>query len=123
MVQEAIVVDVGENNQLKVDTPVLVPLGSEENDEESSSSSSQAKQAVTILPITQVSSITTNPFMGMLPEIEYQAGATRFDVYVDRPVLFVVSDDGRMVQRVVLPTLQELETILEKYMEPEENEL
>jgi hypothetical protein len=116
MVNEAIVVEIGENNQMNIDTPVLVPIGND-------TSSSSSPAGVHILPITQVSSIMKNPFMNMLPDIEYQSGSKQFDVYIDRPVLFLVSDDGRIVQRIVIPTLTELEKIIDDYVEQEEPEL
>ena len=72
-------------------------------------------QRVHILPEVKPQDIGHHPFLGFVRTLLHREGAKNFDVYTDRPVIFVVSSDGTLVERLVVPTLETLQAAIEKY--------
>lgn len=70
---------------------------------------------VIILPEIMPNEIVRHPFLDFVRSLLWREGAKNFDVYTDRPVIFVISQDGFLVRRMVVPTLEELQTVIEGY--------
>jgi hypothetical protein len=73
-----------------------------------------AKQ-VHILPEVKPQDIGSHRFLKFVQSLLHRSGAANFDVYTDRPAIFVVSSDGTLVDRLVAPTLETLQATVEKY--------
>ncbi len=72
-------------------------------------------QRVHILPEVMPNNIGKHPFLTFVRSLLWREGAKNFDVYTDRPVVFVISHDGTLVKRLVVPTLEELTTAIVNY--------
>jgi hypothetical protein len=72
-------------------------------------------QRVTILNNTSPNVIARHPLLGFLQTLRHKSGFRDFNVYTDRPVLFIISPDGRTVERLVVPTYQTIAEALEHY--------
>lgn len=72
-------------------------------------------QRVVMLPEIMPNEIVRHPFLNFVRTLLWREGAQNFDVYTDRPVVFVISQDGFLVKRLVVPTLEELEKTIEAY--------
>ena len=70
-------------------------------------------QRVTLLNNTHPERFGTNPLMQFLMTVRYTSGFKYFDVYTDRPVLFMISPDGTIVERIVIPTMDDIEKVLQ----------
>lgn len=75
----------------------------------------QKTQRVHILPEILPREIARHPFFNFVRSLLYRDGAKNFDVYTDRPVVFVINHDGSVVERMVVPTLEQLQTAIEKH--------
>ena len=69
-------------------------------------------QRVTLLNNTHPERFATNPLMTFLTTVRHLSGFKYFDVYTDRPVLFIVSPDGTLIERLVVPTYDEIASVL-----------
>jgi hypothetical protein len=72
-------------------------------------------QRVTILNNTSPNAIARHPLLGFLQTLRHKSGFRDFNVYTDRPVLFIISPNGRTVERLVVPTYQTIAETLEHY--------
>lgn len=72
-------------------------------------------QRVVMLPEIKPYEIARHPFLDFVRSLLWREGARNFDVYTDRPVIFVISQDGFLVKRMVVPTLEELQMTIEAY--------
>ena len=70
---------------------------------------------VRVLDHTHPSMVMNNPFIDFLSQIHYKSGFPSFDVFIDRPVVFVIDNTGMTVERIVCPTLKNLEQVVLKY--------
>lgn len=70
---------------------------------------------VHILEEVKPSKIAAHPFLIFLRSLVHKSGFPTFDVYTERPVVFVVSSDGYIVERMVVPTIEELSEAVRKY--------
>jgi hypothetical protein len=73
-------------------------------------------QRVSLLQMSTPETIGAHPFLGYLPKLYLQSGFSGFDVYTDRTVVFVISNDARTVERLVMPSLDSLEKTILKHM-------
>lgn len=69
-------------------------------------------QRVTLLNNTHPSRFGSHPLMAFLTTLRHVSGFQHYDVYTDRPVLFIVSPDGKLVERLVVPTYAQIEEVL-----------
>ena len=79
------------------------------------SSGSGKTQRVVILPEIFPKEIVRHSFLDFVRSLLWREGAQNFDVYTDRPVIFVISQDGFLVKRMVMPTLEELQRTIVGY--------
>ena len=73
-------------------------------------------QNVQLLQMTTPQALPQHPLLEYLQSLHYVSGYQGFDVYVDRPVIFIVDSEGQNVERLVIPTLEELSNVVDKYM-------
>mmetsp|Transcript_23044 Transcript_23044/g.54689 ORF Transcript_23044/g.54689 Transcript_23044/m.54689 type:complete len:286 (-) Transcript_23044:83-940(-) len=69
-------------------------------------------QRVTVLNNTHPERFGSNPLMQFLTKLRYKSGFKFFDVYTDRPVLFMISPDGTNVERLVIPKYDDIQSVL-----------
>mmetsp|Transcript_23045 Transcript_23045/g.54690 ORF Transcript_23045/g.54690 Transcript_23045/m.54690 type:complete len:284 (-) Transcript_23045:78-929(-) len=69
-------------------------------------------QRVTVLNNTHPERFGSNPLMQFLTKLRYKSGFKFFDVYTDRPVLFMISPDGTKVERLVIPKYDDIQSVL-----------
>ena len=53
-----------------------------------------------------------HPFLRFIRSLVHREGFPTFDVYTDRPVVFAVSHNGFRVERMVVPTFDELKDVV-----------
>jgi hypothetical protein len=81
----------------------------------SSGADDDRTQRVVLLPEIKPHEIVRHAFLNFVRTLLWRDGAQNFDVYTDRPVIFVISQDGFLVKRLVVPTLEELQMTIEGY--------
>lgn len=59
---------------------------------------------VNLLNKTSPVTIMMHSFMDFLHSLHHFSGHPEFNIYTDRPVLFVISPNGKTVERLVVPT-------------------
>jgi len=59
--------------------------------------------------------LSTHSFLYFVRTLLHRSGAMNFDVYTDRFVIFAMSADGMLANRMVTPTLQELRIVVNEY--------
>jgi hypothetical protein len=72
-------------------------------------------QRVHILNNTSPGTISRHPFLGFLQTLRYSSGFREFNVFTDRPVVFMISPDGQSVERLVVPTYKEIQETLKGF--------
>jgi hypothetical protein len=70
---------------------------------------------VNILNSTSPVTIGYHPFLGFLQTLRYTSGFRDFNVFTDRPVLFMIDTDGRVVERLVIPTYAKIQETLKTF--------
>ncbi|KAL3912016.1 MAG: hypothetical protein SGILL_007051 [Bacillariaceae sp.] len=70
---------------------------------------------VHILNTTNPAAIGGHPFLGFVSTLRYSSGFRDFNVFTDRPVLFMISPDGKLVERLVVPTYDQITKTLEDF--------
>lgn len=86
-------------------------------------STTTKRQRVRILPEVKPHQIASHPFLTFVRSLVHKDGFPNFDVYTDRFVIFVVSHDGLTVERMVVPTFEELKSAVTKYSAPKDSML
>ena len=71
---------------------------------------------VKLLQMTTPQGLGYHPLLTFLQTLHYVSGYPGFDVYTDRPVIFVIDGKGKCVERLVTPTLEELQETIKKYL-------
>jgi hypothetical protein len=69
-------------------------------------------QRVHLLNNTHPNRFGEHPLMKFLVTIRHVDGFKYFDVYTDRPVLFIMSPDGTMIERLVIPKYEDIQSVL-----------
>lgn len=67
---------------------------------------------VNILKTATPNTIGGHRFFGFLQTLRRTSGFRDFNVFTDRPVLFMISPNGTVVERLVVPTYEQIEAIL-----------
>ena len=114
-------------NDYKVDTEAfLLPMDVDPEDEVAIAPFHTRR--VHILQNTSPETIVQHPLLSFLQTIRYKSGFREFNIFTDRPVLFVISPDGKTVERLVIPTYKRIAETLQNFgvkstkeEEPEEN--
>jgi hypothetical protein len=70
---------------------------------------------VTLLNETRPNGFLSHPFMHFLHSVRHSSGYPEFNVYTDRPVLFIISPNGKTIERLVIPTYQQVEESLQRF--------
>lgn len=68
---------------------------------------------VNLLNETSPDTVITHPFMHFLHSIRYSSGYPEFNIYTDRPVLFIISPNGKTIERLVVPTYEQVDVSLQ----------
>lgn len=71
---------------------------------------------VKLLQMTTPQQLGYHPLLTFLQTLHYVSGYPGFDVYTDRPVVFVIDGQGKYVERLVTPALAELQDTVTKYL-------
>jgi hypothetical protein len=93
----------------------LLPMEVDPDDEEEFSLSPFHTQRVNILNSTRPETIVRHPFLGFIQTLRHKSGWREFNVFTDRPVLFIISPDGKTVERLVVPTYEQIQKTLQKF--------
>ncbi|KAL3922384.1 MAG: hypothetical protein SGARI_006465, partial [Bacillariaceae sp.] len=70
---------------------------------------------VNILNNTSPGTIGGHPFLRFISTLRYKSGFRDFNVFTDRPVVFMIGQDGKIVERLVVPTYDQLANTLEDF--------
>jgi hypothetical protein len=70
---------------------------------------------VNLLNNTSPGTIGRHPFLGFLQTLRHTSGFRDFNVFTDRPVLFMISPDGKVVERLVIPTYGQIQETLKSF--------
>jgi hypothetical protein len=69
---------------------------------------------VNLLNETRAETILSHPFMDFLHSLRHSSGYPEFNIYTDRPVLFIISPNGKTIERLVVPTYEQVEESLQR---------
>jgi hypothetical protein len=72
-------------------------------------------QRVNILNNTSPFTIRHHPFLEFISTLRYSSGFRDFNVFTDRPVMFMISPDGKTVERLVVPTYAQITNTLDDF--------
>lgn len=70
---------------------------------------------VNILKTTSPNTIGGHPFLGFLQTLRHTSEFRDFNVFTDRPVLFMISPNETVVERLVVPTYEQIEATLKSF--------